>query len=733
MFPSYRSFPCCIVAMLLGLCLSLAVSPAMGAGEEDGFLLLTTAARNFNISASAVIGPAGGQIRVGDAQVQFPAATLPEPTLVTLQRVLPAGDFSDANDPAYLLDIATTAITKDSTVSLAAPGQAEGTGFMALESSLTRSDGMTETLPAVVVSGVVQGGRLTVTLPAVEAGARAAPSARTAGAQRVKYKIWHLKETGVSYGETARFRVTCPTRVVLQESGIINRILEYAEQAYALLTGMGFSFDAEVTWPVNIAVSYDLPQDVNGLTNVPLSGKSGQSLILSRRICRTTTLDALRATVGHEFFHLVQHLRDPRTAVEIRNHYLFTPHFNMLADASSTWFEARMLNSATYVSPVFEQNEYRHANGLESWTTAPEGQGTGYWGSGFLRFLRDAKGTDNFLSQLWTAVHAQGTDGNYSDLRALFDCFGVRSVLAGHWRTFMNKWQTGTTGYAGWRLPSSDMSWYFNTSGPGGQILQNTEPFSGRKWRFNFGSLGASKEYFFNIISDSTNLAYALYKETIIASNASTFQHLADLSFNSPYRLTVADGDVYAVVVSNHATAAPYTVVTQAGIRVGQDGANSTYCRDVPNDAAFSSGTLYYQWRHASQGYLVADETYFDAAKKNISNATCFWYSTGKKEFYGTWYSNGSKRVETNYDGDGLAHGQDKRYYDSGLLQTVYTWDHGHQTGPFYQYHTNGKLYCQGGFLDGLEDGAWIYYDEAGVWLYTCTYVSGTLTGCVYP
>ncbi len=722
-----------IVMFEIALCVFLSpVCVGSAHANDDDFYLLTVAATSFRVKSTAIIGSAGGRIRAGSASVEFPAAAVPDETVVQLERTFPGDDFSDANDAAYVLDMATTHIAQDIALTLGVPGETDGTGFLAVQSEVTRSNGTTESLPPVVVSGVVQGQRLAAVLPALEAELRTLDAGPRLASPRVAYKVWHLRSTGVSYGSTARFFVTCPTRVAVMEPGIINRILEYAERAYTLLTGMGFAFDPQVNWPLHISVSYNLKPGVNGETVLPLSGKANQSITLSRQVCKNSDLNTLRATIGHEFFHVVQHQYDPRSAVKIRNTEVFTPYFFMLAEASSAWFEARMIGSATYVSPVFQLNDFRHAYGLEAWTSATDGQEAGYWGSGFIRYLRDIKGSDGFLSELWQAVRAQGTDGRYSDLRALFDCFGNRSVLAGHWHDFMRKWNTATTGYAGWRLPPSDQAWYFNVSGPSGQIVQGTQPFSGRKWRFNFGSLGTSKDYFFNIISDSNFLTYTLYKETILSPSTSTFQKIADLNHNAPHRRMVDDGDVYAVVVSNNGTNL-FKTTTQAGLRVGQVGTNSMFCRDVPNDAVFQSGNLYYQWRHATGGYLVADETYFDAQKKNISHASCFWYVSGNKQFYGTWYSNNNKRSEIKYDEDGLAHEEDKKYYDTGILKEVYTWDHGHQTGPFFQYYQNGQTYCAGGFDDGLEHGEWSYYDDGGGWLYTCTYSYGAIVNCVYP
>lgn len=103
-----------------------------------------------------------------------------------------------------------------------------------------------------------------------------------------------------------------------------------------------------------------------------------------------------------------------------------------------------------------------------------------------------------------------------------------------------------------------------------------------------------------------------------------------------------------------------------------------------------------------------------------------WWFSSGEKEFEGTWSEDKSeygdqllleytwyyknKKVRKN----GFRTGITTTYYSDGKTESEKAFRDGKANGPFKEYFPNGKLQTDGQYFDGNKTGEWTHYNMDG-------------------
>ena len=673
--------------------LSLVCLPAPGgAASDDDMLLLTSGARAASGPSIVIknIGPAGGTVRAGKVSVTIPPGALASQVPVTLKRVAPGADFGAQSSMwSYTLEMPQLQVGQDLQVALSSFGGPDRRAAVALADSSTVT-GQSNAAPAKVVWGDVLSGSLRFQLPAdalSEAGqggaAQAAASPAASGDKR-SFSWWSV--TNVAQKTSQHFTLEYPTAIIGVSPDAPDRILAAAEDAYQKLADLNFDLAGSLNWPMSITVKYGMGER-EGETGIPLSGKKNSYLNLSADICGSASSEKMRTTVGHEIFHAIQSAYDPRSSLTIR-HSWSTPYFLMLSEASSTWFERKVMGGGAYVSPQFLSNMDMKSTGLEMWRDKPEAQNLGYWASGFLRFLAE-KYQDAFILTLRQKVRDQKNSSlGYSDMRALIEAVGSGIDTSFAWNDFVGKAVSGTTGYAGWTLPASNATWY-NVNPFAGVFSEDIAPFSALKWTAIFNTSRTSMKYMFNVISESPDISYTLYK----ASDANgPFTFVASLKPLTPQTFTVAVGDIYVMAVANNDTSGPYKTRSTAQVIVG----NSEVCRfcpDVSRDAVMDvTPDGYKMWWDSAHEYQQAVEYYWDYALGNVYFCVCYWPGSNYRKSRVTFYENGANAAVDQYDELGQQHGRRMIYYETGGIWYIEQYAHGIiQASSFYT--PGGELY----------------------------------------
>ncbi|MCH2044247.1 MAG: toxin-antitoxin system YwqK family antitoxin [Saprospiraceae bacterium] len=81
--------------------------------------------------------------------------------------------------------------------------------------------------------------------------------------------------------------------------------------------------------------------------------------------------------------------------------------------------------------------------------------------------------------------------------------------------------------------------------------------------------------------------------------------------------------------------------------------------------------------------------------------------------FYRLFYENGQLALEQEFK-NGKIIGEERGYYESGQLESVFQAKDGTYHGPFQFYHENGVLYQEGTYMDNEMEGELRTYYENG-------------------
>ncbi|HRY31527.1 MAG TPA: hypothetical protein P5531_01005 [Bacteroidales bacterium] len=110
-------------------------------------------------------------------------------------------------------------------------------------------------------------------------------------------------------------------------------------------------------------------------------------------------------------------------------------------------------------------------------------------------------------------------------------------------------------------------------------------------------------------------------------------------------------------------------------------------------------------------------EFYDDGRKKAEGR-----YKDGKRiGYWKFYYWNGNLEEEGNFDQRGRADGDWKWYHETGTVLREMAFTNGREDGLMTEYSEDGKVIARGEYLDGLEQGKWIYdygdHREEGTYL----------------
>ena len=719
-----------IQALCLGFVPFLSLTPA---SADDDILFFVPALAGLPAD-SAAIGPAGGTLRAGAASVTVVSGTFDASVQMTLATSRTAPDF--LGRPAsriYDLGIETGRMDKDLAVALSGFGGPDRDVVVAVAERADYDADRATARPAMV-AGQVRSGVLRFTLPATEtqAASNARNLVRNATAPdtptRTGFTFWAV--SGFNTMESTHFRLYYPASIQA-DADMAQIILNDAEDAYTRLHDMGF-LTTGLSLPLVITVEAGMGTR-DGEAGIPLSGKAGQYLNLNVNLCAPTHADKLRATIGHEFFHIVQNLYDPRSALRIR-HPRAHPYFLWLSEASSVWFESVVLDSSTYVADVFTSNIDMYRQGPETFVDHAEAQSIGYYASGFLRHLTDARGSNTLVYDIWKEVRDEGRGtSDYSDLTAVVRAVGSAVTTGAQWTDFVQRLLSKTSGHGGWPEPSASDS--RNSYGTLGYVTAwdfsaALAPFSAAKWKVGFNKINAGDTDYFARVDSSDSIEYAVFKGT---GKPPSYGRLGTVSPGAPLNFSVTEGDSVIVTASNSDTTPPYQTPRNAAVHIGLKD-TCRYCPGIPATATLYLATERERlWRHATKGHQVAYEVYWDTARTVIAQAECYEYETGCSSTWSTWYENGNREWERVFDCDGQANGVLKHYYGTGVPDEFTTYAHGLQTGAYTKYYENGNYQITGYKTNGAWTGTWTWYDENGTPIQVCTDMGTSSQNCSTP
>lgn len=194
---------------------------------------------------------------------------------------------------------------------------------------------------------------------------------------------------------TGKFKVRYPAKIAEAQ---VDNLLSYLDQAYTTINSLGFDIASKRTkWPVEVTL-VELPDDVDGYSVNSIWGNNyGYMLINMNKVNES---DAMKVTTGHEFFHIVQSLYDPRSSYFKAK---FASDHYWIDEATSTWSEKLFTSEQDYIPNNRDGFETTPLKGLLSGGLANPRE-HGYGLSSFIKYMTERCG-QSYASDLYKNIN----------------------------------------------------------------------------------------------------------------------------------------------------------------------------------------------------------------------------------------------------------------------------------------------------------------------------------------
>lgn len=282
---------------------------------------------------TAQIGSGGGQLIVEDFELSIPQGSFPSEHVVKLYKFPVEANFSD-NEASVFYKLTGIPIDYSQALDIKVKtntGLSESTfialGEMNYISSLSSTAMGFQLLPSSQEEDWV-----TTKIPLLEIDSKGAAE---------ETELTFGAVTGYKESDSkGHFKIHFPKG--LEDKAA--KLNQYLEEAYDFFKSepLGFSYDARTSWPVSVTIK---KMDVFGFYENSKLGNNWGFMMFNRD--KLDDEAELRITAGHEFFHLVQSLYDPRFGY---TKAVFPGEFVWFDEAAATWAEEKFTNIGGYAS-----------------------------------------------------------------------------------------------------------------------------------------------------------------------------------------------------------------------------------------------------------------------------------------------------------------------------------------------------------------------------------------------
>ena len=408
----------------------------------------TSVTSRFSTGGTLVIGTGGGAVTSGGTTVTVPAGTFDQAVTLKVSTIanLPAPTDGRVTDvarveglPAIVRQPIRLALNITGT-----PPAGKALVFVRFDEEEGRGPMV---LPAEIVNG-----QMIATLAAMPAGitTQSAPArAAVVDSNPLNAALWGV--AGVGEESSPGGKATVHYHVGdIKDFDLAVEAGKLVDEAFGKLASAGVDTARRKT-PVDVYLFsfsgtlgriFQSDTNAEGETETELWGKAAVGLSLNLDVMRGKGSDAVRTTVGHELFHIVQSLYDPRPLW--RRNYIKSPWLWMM-EAASTWFEKKMARTSPYLSSNALANaDFLFNHGLE-FTPGDKTEVSrhGYGASMFLEYMTQYKG-DAFPGTLFLEMEPSSgvvfQTPKYSPVEGLYN---NEILLSFKWTDFVQKYAKG--------------------------------------------------------------------------------------------------------------------------------------------------------------------------------------------------------------------------------------------------------------------------------------------------
>ena len=342
---------------------------------------------NGDIIANVTVGTDGGNIGSDEVSLEIPAGALGEDTSITLTTSSQNAFTDDAVSETYIIDGLPQSYNEELTVSIAYTGELTGDNYVAVGvdtwvSSLEETITTYSLLPATI-----SGEKLTAELPAT--GLKVGKVAASNDDESTTVTVTAVTGYAPYVTSEGHFKIEYASRWTSLSS--VQNLGQYLEEAYNTIADLGFSYAGRTNWPVSVTVR-SLDKEVYGFSTNSLWGDNYGYLEFNSK--KMSELDEMRTTAGHEFFHLVQSLYDPRNFYSKAK---LSPVHLWLNEACAVWIEEKFTDQQNYVSSARAGNNMAPFNGVVAGAAEDAGK-HGYGISAMIKYLVGEHGESCLIS-----------------------------------------------------------------------------------------------------------------------------------------------------------------------------------------------------------------------------------------------------------------------------------------------------------------------------------------------
>ncbi|MBN1301011.1 MAG: hypothetical protein JW995_07320 [Melioribacteraceae bacterium] len=378
----------------------------------------TSSGEDETNTKTASVGTAGGNVSNDFVEVSVPPGSFSSETELNLSIAENEG-ITDENtvSPTYILQGIPETYTQPITIKIKKPENADGENFIS-----AGTDGYIKSINSILTGYTIlytneDSGSLVCQLP-VPSGDDNTLSKVKSGGLSVFLQVLTGKTTISSGGH---FEIFHPVNTAQQD---VDNLAQYLEEAYTKIMSLGFSYSSRTNYPVKVTLR-KMDSAEFGHSVASIWGDNHGTLEFNT--LKISDSKSMRLTAGHEFFHLIQGLYDPRNRISKAK---FAPAHLWLDEATAVWSEEKFSDEAGYSSSVRDGQITAPFKGMGIGPIA-DAQGYGYGMSGLIKYLGESS-----IIDIYNKIRA----GSHPIESVTIS---VDDPASYWWRDFLNKYLSG--------------------------------------------------------------------------------------------------------------------------------------------------------------------------------------------------------------------------------------------------------------------------------------------------
>jgi hypothetical protein len=505
---------------------------------------------------SKTIGLSGGEIELGDLKLDFQAGTFDEEYEITISEFSNyVSKFDIVNSKAYKVEGLPQVINNAIAVSLKHNGVLVDESYLAMGEELFIKSLNAETIAYRMLDATDIDGKLVGEIPILEPepGLKANNTSPRNG-ETLGFNILAVSGYGSYKSEQQHFKIKFPKAYIEDAYAIA----DYLEDAYTKIAGLGFSYQNRTNWPVEVLVK-PLEAGVYGYSTNSLWGDNYGWIEMNSSLL--SNAEEVKVTAGHEFFHLVQSLYDPRN--RFSKSKFQSPHL-WLDEATAVWAEQLFIGNTDYVSEIFGINAKSAIQGANTINT--DAQSYGYGMAAFIKHLTEKNG-NSILPAIYNEI-ANGSEA----FTAINKNLSTNTSLI--WNNFVKEFLSfnlykGAGFTPGWIAGNADGVFTIATAQDTVKKFKLKYPDISAKifyLKTNYTDFSDDTQITFETLDGTSNNQIMVYKFNANKSEYITQGH--DTLKIEGIKSILDDGYKIAAVVTNDNLSSPYTNEQEVELKI---------------------------------------------------------------------------------------------------------------------------------------------------------------------